>query len=157
LTHLSSTRPSRRRGGCRDFCSRRYEYFDLRFGWPSGAPGQVVDAAITGRFLLVTSPVLLDEFRRVLAYPKLAGIFADTKQLVELVAEIALVVSPHSRLSVVEDEADNRVLEIAVEAGADAVVTGDRDLLRLSSYEGISIMPAKAFVQMLDDPNPQQR
>ena len=41
-------------------------------------------------------------------------------------------VDPQERLSIVrEDEADNRILECAVAADADAIVTGDRHPLRL--------------------------
>ena len=38
-----------------------------------GAPGQILDAWRVGRFELVVGDALLDEFRRVCAYPKLAS------------------------------------------------------------------------------------
>ncbi len=50
------------------------------------------------------------------------------------------MVEPELRLSVLEDEPDNRILECAVAAGAMAIVTGDKDLLALKNYEGIGIM-----------------
>jgi uncharacterized protein len=40
------------------------------FGW-GGPPGQVVGAVLSGQAALVTSPALLAELARVLAYPKL--------------------------------------------------------------------------------------
>lgn len=79
-------------------------------GW-SGVPGQVVEAALAGRFELVTSPALLEEFRRVLSYPKLAEVVDDPQRLVELLAVIAQVVEPAERVDLVADEADNRVIE----------------------------------------------
>jgi putative PIN family toxin of toxin-antitoxin system len=42
-------------------------------GW-SGRPAIVLDAALDRRLVLVTSPPLLAELRRVLAYPKLAKV-----------------------------------------------------------------------------------
>jgi predicted nucleic acid-binding protein len=44
-----------------------------------------------------------------------------------------------------EDEPDNRILECAVEAGLDFIVSADKDLLRLGSYAGIRIMKAADF------------
>jgi predicted nucleic acid-binding protein len=41
-------------------------------------------------------------------------------------------------------------LETAVEASVDAIVTGDDDLLALESYERIPIVPARAFLELLN-------
>jgi uncharacterized protein len=61
----------------------------------------------------------------------------------------ALVVTPRVTLSVARDPADNRVLEAAVEASVDAIVSGDDDLLALRSYDRIPIVPARAFLDIL--------
>jgi uncharacterized protein len=53
---------------------------------------------------------------------------------------VALLVEPEVELGVLEYEPDNRILECAVVAGASAIVTRDRHLLRLRTYEGIGIM-----------------
>jgi predicted nucleic acid-binding protein len=39
-----------------------------------------------------------------------------------------------------EDPADDRILECAVAAGADYVVSGDNDLLRLGQYDGMPVI-----------------
>ena len=119
------------------------------FGWPRSIPGRVVDLALAGRFLLVTSRTLLDELDRVLRYPRLAPIFTDPSAVVRAFERAALVISPQVTLSVARDPADNRVLEAAVEARVDASVTGDDDLLALESYERIPIVPARAFLELL--------
>lgn len=118
------------------------------FGW-RGAPARVVDAAVDGRFLVVTSPALLAEFGRVLRYLKLVAVFPDPDRWVELIKEIAVVVDPRERLDVAADDADNRVLEAVVEASADAVVTGDRELAALGEYGGVPILSASAFLRLL--------
>jgi uncharacterized protein len=56
------------------------------------------------------------------------------------VAATEPLVEPDIQLGVLRDEPDNRILECAVVAGASAIVTGDRHLLRLRTYEGIGIM-----------------
>lgn len=54
---------------------------------------------------------------------------------------VARTVKPAVELDVIkEDPPDNRVLECAISAGADYIVTGDRDLLRLGRYDAIRIV-----------------
>ena len=53
------------------------------------------------------------------------------------------------RLDVVaEDPADNRILECAVAAGSQYIVTGDKDLLRLGSYDSIKILTVSGFLKV---------
>jgi uncharacterized protein len=95
------------------------------FGW-GGPPGQVVDAVLSGRATLVTSPALLAELARVLAYPKLAAVFGDPAAIT---VAVAVAVDPGrtpERVSVLADEPDNRVLEAAAAGQADLIVTGDK-------------------------------
>ncbi len=51
---------------------------------------------------------------------------------------------------VCRDETDDVVLATAVAAGADAIVTGDQDLLVLGSYQNISIVSPRSFLEQLD-------
>jgi uncharacterized protein len=45
------------------------------------------------------------------------------------------------------DPNDNMILATDLAAGADVIVTGDRDLLVLQEYEGIPIVTAKEFLE----------
>jgi len=55
-------------------------------------------------------------------------------------ARLAEVVDPSAPLSVLDDEPDNRILECAVEADAEQIVTGDRPMLNLGQFRGIRII-----------------
>ena len=56
-------------------------------------------------------------------------------------------VTPRHRVTAVKDDPDdNCILECAIAAGADVIVSGDGHLLRLTAYEGISILTPRAFV-----------
>ncbi len=118
------------------------------FGWP-GAPATILDAAFDGRLVLVTSPPLLAELRRVLGYPKLAKVITSGTRLADLFEASSVVVLPSRVFAVIDDESDNRVLEAAVEAAADYIVSGDDHLLGLSSFQGIPVMPPAEFVATL--------
>lgn len=114
-------------------------------GW-SGAPARIIDAVLAGELLLVTSSPLLAELRRVLAYPKLARAIPDGSRLADLLEMSSVVVEPSGVFAVVEDESDNRVLEAAVAAGVDYIVSGDGHLLTLGVFQGIPILTPAEFV-----------
>jgi uncharacterized protein len=46
-----------------------------------------------------------------------------------------------------EDPDDNRILECALEAGSEFIVTSDKDLLRLSEYGNIRIVTASQLLE----------
>lgn len=115
-------------------------------GW-SGAPARIVEAVLAGELVLVTSLPLLAELRRVLAYPKLAKAIPDGPRLADLVEMSSVVVEPIDAFAVVEDESDNRILEAAVAASVDYVVSGDEHLLTLGSFHGIPILTPAEFVR----------
>ena len=49
------------------------------------------------------------------------------------------------------DPDDDRVLEAATAAEADYIVSGDHDLLDLGSYDGITIVTAARFLEILSE------
>ena len=65
----------------------------------------------------------------------------------------ARLVTPRQTLDVVkEDEPDNRILECALEADSDFIISADKDLLRLGSHSGAAIMRAGDFLQRQREP-----
>jgi predicted nucleic acid-binding protein len=55
---------------------------------------------------------------------------------------------------ITHDPPDNRVLECAVEAGSRFIISGDDDLLRLGTYEGIRILKVAEFLELAQLPIP---
>jgi uncharacterized protein len=117
-------------------------------GW-GGPPAAVLDAALAGDFEVVTSPALLDELRRVLAYPKLQAVIGDAEELIELLALAAIVVTPTETVELVRDPDDDRLIEAALAAHADAIVTGDQDLLTLERVDQTRILTPREFLATL--------
>jgi predicted nucleic acid-binding protein len=64
---------------------------------------------------------------------------------------VAEVVKPSEKLCLLEDEADNRILECAVAGNADFIVSGDRHLLSLKEFRDIPIVRAAEFLSRLED------
>lgn len=118
----------------------------LMFG---GLPGDLLDLAFAGMFVLVTSAALLDELDA-----KLRGKFqvlpSDAQMVRAKLEQVAEVVSRAQTVDVIEDDPDDdRVLECAIAGRADCIVSGDRHLLKLQRYEGISIVTARQLMEKL--------
>lgn len=97
-------------------------------GWPEGPPGRIVDSVLEGRLILIITRPLVDELSRALRYERLAKIFDDPLALMALIETVSVVVEPTSRVHVLQDEPDNRILEAAFAGRADYIVTGDKRL-----------------------------
>ena len=116
------------------------------FVFPGGVPEEVYRATIDGRATLVTSPVLLVEFGRVLS-EKFGWAPNHAEEAVGQIARIGEVVRPTMTIDVIlEDPADDRVFEAALAGSADVIVSGDRHLLRLRVWRGIQVEKAAAFL-----------
>jgi len=63
-------------------------------------------------------------------------------------------VTPQATIAASRDETDNRILECAVESGAAAIVTNDKDLLVLNPFQDIYILRAHEFLAALDSEQP---
>lgn len=82
--------------------------------------------ALTGRISLTVSEAILDEMADVLAR-KFHASHDEIEAARETVKEAARTVTPAVQLDVVkEDPADNKIVECAVTAGSDYIVTGDK-------------------------------
>ena len=110
-----------------------------------GKPAEVMRAAILGEFELVTSPAILtevaDKLDTVLGFDR-----PHVEEVVRQIVRIGVVVRPAPSLSVLSDDADNRVLEAARESGAECIVPGDRHLLELGVWEGIRVERVAEFL-----------
>lgn len=103
-------------------------------------------------FVLLTAPELLQELARVLAYPKLQRYIApaEATRVLALIAALGTVVDlPEVVPRICRDPDDDWVIACAVMGRADAIVSGDRDLLALAHVRDIPILTPARFVALL--------
>jgi putative PIN family toxin of toxin-antitoxin system len=117
---------------------------------PKGPPADIIRAWRTQTFTWVISQPLLDELRRILFSSPVRGYQvwteAELSEFLVRIAQTAELVAPEERLDIIKnDPQDNRVLEAAVEAKADYIVSGDKDLLDLGSFQNIPIITPTRF------------
>ncbi len=95
--------------------------------------------------ILILSRPIVAELLDVLAR-KFARDAEELAHVAVFVTELGELVSPKRRLRIVDDDPDNRILECAVAGHADAVVTGDKDLLALRTYGKIRIVTLREYL-----------
>ena len=123
----------------------------LQYG---GKPLTLLDMAQDGRIDLAISDDILTETLRVLR-DKFHRTTEWLQEAENHLREITRHVSPAERVDVVTaDPDDNRILECAVAADSDVIVSGDADLLQLGAFRGIPVMTVSAFLARVEAQKP---
>ena len=115
----------------------------LNFG---GKPQELLELARAGKIELAISNAIITEISRIL-YNKFSWDRGDVAEGVDLLLRFTNYVHPDHRFDFVPaDPDDNRVLECAVQAGSQVIVTGDTDLLVLRRFRTIRIQNVSDFL-----------
>jgi len=90
------------------------------------------------------------EISKALLYPKIADILRkndiDQKEILHAIAANSKIVEPKVKLNVVnEDQADNKILECALAASAEIIISGDKHLLELGKFKKTKILTHREF------------
>ena len=112
---------------------------------PKGAAAQAFNRIVNGEFELFLSKPILNELLGVLAR-KFARDREELARVALFLSELATIVRPKRRLSVLDDQADNRVLECGLAGRVDTIVTGDKQMLKLGSYGDLRIITIRQFL-----------
>jgi len=113
--------------------------------------GSVPDCALRracAMGVLLVSPDTLDEAVEVLSREKFDRYVTGEPrhEFLEALADQSVVVEPVESIAACRDPDDNKSLEVAVEGGAAAIISGDRGLLELHPFRGIAIVEPAAFL-----------
>lgn len=113
-----------------------------------GKPREILDLAVKGQMEVAISDDILEEIRGVLEGKKFQYPKRIVRALMREIEDLADLVEPKEKIEAVpEDPEDNRVLECAVESGANVIVSGDSHLLELQSFGQIKIMNPDEFLR----------
>ena len=116
----------------------------LNFG---GTAEEVVALGRAQMLQLFISPSILKEIGAVLMR-KFQWSGTRTRQAIAAIQEFARLVQPKETVQLItEDEPDNRILDCAIEAKAEVVITGDEHLRRLKTFRGIPILSPGEFLE----------
>ena len=112
---------------------------------------QMLRATEQASWRIFVSEFLLAELERVLVEklgfkPRLAQLSRQ-----RIIRRAAFVVLPASRHTVLHDPDDSPILQAALAAGADYLVTNEAHLLALNPYEGLRIISMSDYFRLLQD------
>ena len=120
----------------------------IQFG---GKPKHLLDLAVDGHVDLAVSEAILEETLRILRdkFNRTPGELRETGQQLRVVGRI---VTPTERIAVIDaDPSDDRILECAVAADAEVIVSGDKHLLALGSFRGMPIQRVGEFLSDFEE------
>lgn len=116
-----------------------------------GSPSRLVSAWQSGRLRPVVSAQILDEYVRVLAYPKFTLTASEIRGLLEeeLLPFVETIIVKPAAVPKLRDPDDARFVTCAVAARVRWLVSGDDDLLSLRRVRSVEIVSPTAFLQQL--------
>lgn len=114
---------------------------------PESTPGRAARKAIEETDVLV-SKATVDELVDVVSRTKFDRYLTveERQQFVRLVGRVAELVPINRRVQACRDPRDDKFLELALNGNADVIISGDRDLLDLDPFHGISIVSPATYV-----------
>jgi len=119
-----------------------------------GNPRKIIDLWKNGNINLCLSKDILDEYIRVLRGIGLKE-EEEIEELLSLFAKSFNILFTAKTLeikAVQDDPEDDKFIECAVALKAEAIITGDRDLLELEEYKGIKIITPRLFLRYHNKP-----
>ncbi len=125
--------------------------FISAFVIPGGNAEEAYLQAVRATFELFTSIAILTETANKLR-TKFEWLDERVAKLVGSIRKTATVLKTEPHFYVLTDEADNRILECAVLAEADFIVTGDKHLLAFGHYQNTRIIRLTEFVEFVKKP-----
>ena len=115
-----------------------------------GKPYQCIEKALLREYQLILSSFIIEEVQRNLILKfNLSPSFIEP--LFEELYQVSTIVAPKPFLRTIKaKDADNRILEAAVVAEADYLVSGDKQhILPLKSFGKTEIITPEAFLKVL--------
>jgi putative PIN family toxin of toxin-antitoxin system len=123
--------------------------FISRFLNLNSTPAQAI-AKATRHSTLLISAATFAELEEVLIRRKFDPYLslARRRDFLDDLRAIATLVDVSTPIRACRDPRDDKFLEVAVHGRADLIITGDRDLLDLHPFCGISILTPAAYIEM---------
>jgi putative PIN family toxin of toxin-antitoxin system len=123
---------------------------------PAGVSAKLLEQAQDGAFTICLSLEIIEELRSRLLYRRRirkSYQYADERvhrhcRDLEAVSRV-ITDLPDVRV-VVRDPNDDMIIACALKAGADYIVTRDKDLLSLGAYEGVRIVTPRQLLTLLE-------
>jgi putative PIN family toxin of toxin-antitoxin system len=114
-----------------------------------GKPRRLLQHIIEGRLELYLSKEIIDEvigiLRKKFKYPHRMLLAVENE-----LASISIIIEPDFKIDfITEDYDDNKLLECALAAECEYIVSGDNHLLSVGAYQSIQIKGVSEFLDLI--------
>jgi len=118
----------------------------------NGKPGQLIPLWQTGRIQPIAGKDIVDEYIRVLAYPKFDLSEDDINFIIynEILPYFDIVTIKTGDAVIEEDPSDDIFIHCAEAGKAKIIISGDDHLIHLNEYHGIKVLTPVQFLQELE-------
>jgi len=118
----------------------------------SGDSEKILRDWFLGKFKLISSLQIIEEYVKTLASFKVPMDFKYISWWESLIVEKVILVMPKGSVNIVKEDADdNKFIEAAIEGNADYIITQDKHLLKLKEFKGIKIVTPKEFLKLFNE------
>lgn len=115
-----------------------------------GNESKLIESVEEGLIHGYSSKQLIEELYRTLRYPKFNLSQDEIESIRSYYLLLLKIVTPKQAIDIIlEDPSDNMVLECALEAEADYIVSGDHHLLNLGEFGEVKIVTAAELLKIL--------
>lgn len=121
---------------------------------PHGPPARLVDAAVAGHLALAVDGRLLAEYRDVLTRPEFGFSASDVGVVLGVIALQARAVTAQPLAVRLPHRDDEPFLEVALAAGADALVTGNIRHYPVRTRAGMAVLSPRECYERLRRASP---
>jgi len=115
-----------------------------------GNPAKIFELLLSEKIINFTSNDIINEIIKVYNREKIKELVTKEKIsfIVNNFRKFSRIVIPNIKIDAIKDDQDdNKILECAVTAKADFIVSGDEHLTKLKKFKNIIILSPKAFLE----------
>ncbi len=120
---------------------------------PLSVSQEIYQNFIKKRFELIISPPLILEVEDVLNRNHVKKLHKrssiELQKFISQLTKLSMIVTGETKVEIVRDPEDDKIIVAAVEGNADYIVSRDKDLLDLKEYQGIQIITPEEFMGIL--------
>lgn len=116
-----------------------------------GKPGGLIPLWKSGRIQPLVSKEIVDEYLRVLTYPKFSLAPEEINFILyhEILPHFEIVRAKPGRVIIRDDPSDDKFIRCAEAGKAETVISGDQHLIDLGSYGKVKIVTPSEFLANL--------
>ena len=113
----------------------------------SGPPFEILNAWRNSQIQIVLTRKILEEYQRVAESLSQKFPEVDIFPIIELLSIHGLFINDDDfEISVCDDPDDDKFIECAIAGNIKIIVSGDKHLLNISGYQGITVLKPREFV-----------